>query len=349
MSSGRLAFEIARWAIGFLLLWRMPRPPRSTTEGPIDCTVIVPARDEAANLERLLPSVVPVAAEVVVVDDGSTDGTAQVASRLGATVVDAGEPPAGWLGKPWACATGAGHASHDTMVFLDADVVVEPGGLARIVAAQLANGGLVSVQPWHAVQRPYEMLSAFPNLVGVMGVGAFTIAGRRTAPRGAFGPCIAIDRATYDTIGGHEAVKNDVIEDVALARRAVRAGPVTLFGGREVLRYRMYPDGFGPLWRGWAKNLGGGAGATHPIVLALVIAWMSGLLQAPFTAPWLYGVFAVQLWWLFRRIGSFGVVTALLYYLPLVFFLAVFAWSTVVTVLGRPVSWRGRSVPTRGG
>ena len=124
---------------------------------------------------------------------------------------------------------------------------------------------------------------------------------------------------------------------------------VTLFGGRGVIRYRMYPDGVGSLWRGWAKNLAGGAGATHPIVLVLVIAWMSGLLQAPFTSPGLYGLFAVQLWWLLRRIGGFGVVTALLYYVPLVFFLAVFAWSTLVTLLGRPVTWRGRSVPTRRG
>lgn len=346
MSSGRIAFEIARWAVGFLLLWRMPRPPTADRGATADCSVIVPARDEAPNLERLLPSVVSTGAQVIVVDDGSTDGTAGVADRLGATVVHAGEPPAGWLGKPWACAAGARHASSEVLVFLDADVVVENGGLARIVAAQQREGGLVSVQPWHEVGSAYERLSAFPNLVGVMGVGAFTVLGRRIRPRGAFGPCLAIDRATYDAIGGHGAVRSEVIEDIALSRRVAR---VTLFGGAGTLRYRMYPDGFRSLWWGWAKNLGGGAAATAPIVLAFVVAWISGLLQAPFTALWLYALFAAQVWWLLRRVGGFGVVTALAYYVPLLFFLVVFLSSTALTVLGRTVIWRGRSVSTRGG
>ena len=348
MSGGRIAFEIARWLLGFLLLWRMPRPGRAAGRDAVaDCTVVVPARNEAGNLARLLPSVVPQAAQVIVVDDGSTDGTGGVARDLGATVLTADDPPDGWLGKPWACHTGATAADPDAdvLVFLDADVVVEDGGLARIVDAQRAEGGFVSVQPWHEVSSLYERLSAFPNLVGVMGVGAFTIAGAAVRPRGAFGPCIAIDRRSYADLGGHEAVRGSVIEDVALARRADR---VRLFGGRDVVRYRMYPDGLGSLWRGWTKNLSAGAGATHPIVLLLVVGWVSGLLQAPFTAAWLYALFVAQLWWLFRRIGNFGLLTAMLYPVPLAFFLAVFAWSTVLLALRRPVTWRGRSVPTRG-
>jgi 4,4'-diaponeurosporenoate glycosyltransferase len=341
-----MAFELARWALGFLVLWRMPRPTGVRSDGAVvvDATVVIPARNEARNLALLLPTVVPQAAEVIVVDDSSSDATAHVAEMCGARVVRAADPPRGWLGKPWACHTGAGAATRDVLVFLDADVVVERAGLARIVDAQRDDGGLVSVQPWHEVHRLHEMLSAFPNLLGVMGVGAFTVLGRRLRPRGAFGPCIAIDRRTYDAIGGHESVRDRVIEDVALAQRAPA---VTLYGGKGVVRYRMYGDGLRSLWRGWTKNIAAGAGSTHPLVLLVVVAWMSGAIQAPFTATWLSLMFVAQLWWFFRRIGGFGLVTAFFYPIPLAFFLVLFAASALKTVLRRPVEWRGRSVPTR--
>lgn len=345
MTGGRLAVEIVRWAVGFVLVWRMPVPPREIDDDePVSCSVVVPARDEAHNLRALLPAAVAQAREVIVVDDSSGDGTAEVARELGATVIVAPEPPSGWLGKPWACRTGAAVATYDPLVFLDADVTVEDGGIARIVGAQRRHGGLVSLQPWHDIRRPYEALSAFPNLVAVMGVGAFTILGRRVRPRGAFGPCVAIDRSTYERIGRHDAVKGEVVEDVALARRADR---VTLFGGRGVLRYRMYPNGLRSLWNGWTRSLASGATATHPAVLVLVIMWISGVLQAPFTAWWLVAAYAAQLWWVFRPVGRFGVATAALHPVPLLFFLAVFVWSNVRTFVAGEVTWRGRVITTR--
>lgn len=348
MSAGGLALEVARWAIAWVLLWHVPTPQRVRSTARTDRpAVVVPARDEADNLARLLPSLEGVDADVLVVDDHSSDGTGAVARALGAVVVEPGPLPDEWTGKAWACAAGAAAASADAerLVFLDADVVVEPGGLDRVLGEHDAAGGLLSVQPWHAPERPYEQLSAFFNLIAPMSVDAFTPLGRRVQPTGAFGPCLVVDRADYEAAGGHgaPAVRGAVLDDVALSTSL--GLPVTVLGGRGSLRFRMYPDGLRSLVEGWTKNFAGGAAGTRPLTLLLVLVWMSGLLTA-WRSPLLYAAYVVQLAVLFRRVGRFSPLTALLYPIPLVFFLGVFVRSLVLTFVRRQVRWRGRTLGT---
>jgi 4,4'-diaponeurosporenoate glycosyltransferase len=315
-------------------------------------TVVVPARDEADNLTRLLPSL-PRGVDVIVVDDGSTDGTAEVARALGATVVAPGEPPSGWTGKAWACAQGAQATRSERLVFLDADVVLEPWGLEAALAEHDRQGdGLVSVQPWHAIERPYEQLSALFNLIAPMSVDAFSP--RPPRPTGAFGPCLVIDRATYERSGGHgaERVRGAVLDDVQLARAVQDAGgEVRLFLGRHVgMTFRMYPDGLRRLTEGWTKNFAGGAAGTRPLTLVLVVLWLSGAIAAvvePGPAAGLYVAYAVQLAVQLRRVGRFSPLTAALYPIPLAFFVAVFLRSLVRTFVRREVTWRGRTIRTR--
>src|SRR4051812_25252807 len=237
MSSLRVAAELARWCCGFWLLWRVPRLGDAGGAPRPGVSVIVPARNEAAVIGRLLDSLsgeTGVGDAVIVVDDGSTDGTADVAHRFGADVVTAPPLPEGWTGKCWACATGADRAMAEgagLLVFLDADTRVHPGGLDRLAARGLTAGGLLSVQPHHVTERPYESLSAFFNVVAMMGVGAFTP--RRRPPRGAFGPCLVTSAKDYRRAGGHAAVRGEILDDVALARRYTDADlPVTVFGGK---------------------------------------------------------------------------------------------------------------------
>lgn len=292
------------------------------------------------------------------VDDHSTDATSAVARAGGATVVSAPSLPDGWTGKAWACATGAGVAAGERIVFLDADVVLEPSGLARIVGEHGRVGGLVSVQPLHVTVRPYERLSAYFSVIAMMAVDAFTPLGRRIAPTGAYGPCLVFDRATYQAVGGHATVRAEVLDDVALARAVRRAGrPVTLFGGRGTIRFRMYPSGLAQLIEGWTKNFAGGAAGTRPLTLVLVTAWISGGIAAAWAlatraptlpgAAALYAAYAVQLAVLLRRIGRFGVVVAVLFPIPLAFFVVVFLRSAVLTFVRREVRWRGRAISTR--
>lgn len=322
-------------------------------------TVIIPARDEAANLPGLLRSLgTECPFEVIVVDDASTDATAAVAAGHGARVLDPGPPPAGWLGKPWACAAGALAASHARLVFLDADVRLAPGGLAAVAAAHARAGGLISVQPHHLPGALVEELSAPFNVCAVAGAGG----GRPGRAAVAFGPCICVDRDVYDRLGGHTAVAGSVIEDVDLARRARAAGvPVSTWRGGALVTFRMYPQGWRQLLDGWTKNIARGAGAAPAWAVLGTVVWVAGLGALALrgfagligwlgggAVPWLpimaCAVAAAHCDWAFRRVGRFRVVTAAAYPVTLLVFVAVFARSLLLVVLRRPVRWRDRHV-----
>ena len=365
MTAIRLVLEALRWSAGAWLLWRIPTCRSQAKGAPAASpSVIVPARNEATTLPRLLSSLAsqhPPPAEILVVDDDSADGTAAVAKAAGATVVTPGPLPPGWTGKTWACHHGAQAATAPVLVFLDADTELEPGGLERLQSEHDRRGGLVSAAPDHVTERPYERLSAFFNLVAMMGVDAFTPL-RKRQPRGAFGPCLVTSADDYRRAGGHEAVKGGVVEDVALAHRYTALGlPVTCLGGRGTVRYRMYPGGLGQLVEGWTKNFAAGAGATRPDTFVLVFVWISGCISAAWyvgaalagggslhlaAAATLYAAYAGQLAWMLRRIGRFGWATAAAYPVPLAFFLGVFSRSLVRTHVRKKVTWRGRSIPT---
>lgn len=375
MTATRVALEVLRWAAGVWLLWSIPRCRPAGAEArtagdagarlAAGAAVVIPARDEEGTLPLLLASLAaqghpPV--EVVVVDDWSSDATADVARRAGATVVAADPLPPGWTGKAWACWAGAGATSAETLVFLDADTEVEPGGLDRVLGEHRRRRGLVSVQPFHVPRRAYERLSAFFNVVAMMGVDAFRPGGGRRPPRGAFGPCLVTSRHEYLAAGGHAAVRSEVVEDVALAHRYTAAGlPVSCLGGRGSVRFRMYPGGIGQLVEGWSKNFAAGAGATRAATFLLISMWLSGCVSAawylgraaggagPLTLPAamaLYAAFAVQLAWMLARVGRFGWAPAAAFPVPLAFFLVVFARSVVLTNVRGRVTWRGRTVAT---
>lgn len=368
MSTTRLVLEALRWLTGGWLLWRIPRcrPAGDGADRRAAATsVVIPARDEEATLPRLLASLAaqrPPPARVIVVDDHSADDTAGVARRAGALVVAAAPLPPGWTGKNWACASGADLATTPTLAFLDADAEFEPGGLARVLAEHERRGGLVSVAPDHVTLRPYERLSAFFNLVAMMGLDAFDPLRGRRPPRGAFGPCLVTSVEEYRAVGGHRAVRAEVVDDVALAARYTVAGrPVTCIGGRGTIRFRMYPRGLGQLVEGWTKNFAGGAGAARPLTFVLVSTWLSGCISAPWyvgaaalgrgplplgAALAVYAAFAAQVTWMLGRIGRFGRATGPAYPVPLAFFLAVFARSVLLTNLRGRVTWSGRTIPT---
>ena len=321
-------------------------------------SVVVPARDEAATLPALLESLHELAVragEVVVVDDGSRDATASVARAAGATVLAAGDPPAGWTGKAWACHVGARATSGDLLLFLDADTRLAPDALAGLLDARDEHGGLVSVQPFHTVLRPYEQLSAYFNAVGVLASGVF-----RRHPAGrpmAFGPCLLTSRADYELAGGHAAVRAEILDDVQLAVAYRRADlTVRCYAGDRSVWMRSYPGGLRQLAAGWTKNFASGASAAAPGPTLGAVAWVCAHHAVAVGAALALADGSLALWALawtlaawqlrsvLRRLGSFRWWTWALFPVCLIAFDLIFARSLALTLVRRSVRWRGRDV-----
>ncbi|RBP35660.1 glycosyltransferase involved in cell wall biosynthesis [Roseimicrobium gellanilyticum] len=344
-----LAITLVLWSAGFALLVKLkPAHRRNGTPAggkELSVSIIIPARNEEENLPRLLASLQHQSHalhEIIVVDDESSDRTAEIAAELGARVVSSAPLPEGWRGKPWACHQGAGASSGSHLLFVDADTWVEENGLQSLLDAY--QGGALSVGPWHAVREPYEELSLFFNLNMVFG----------TVPQGLFGQVLLLDRKSYVRAGGHEIVKGFVLENVMLAHHLRRAGvAVRSILGKRQFSFRMYPRGFSELVLGWVKGFASGAKSTPRGTLAISIAWMTSLAFVPLgwiiTGEHVWGatylLCAVQVGWMGQTVGGFRPLASVFYPVQLLFFFAVFGMS--LTTLGRTVGWKGRHFNAR--
>jgi 4,4'-diaponeurosporenoate glycosyltransferase len=367
MTIAVLAFLTLVWLLPFLFLWKIPYPtvegiPKGSDE-TVPVSVIIPARNEEHTLPTLLGSLKQQGmqiGEVIVVNDHSEDATAAIAARYGAKVIEAAPLPAGWLGKPWACWRGALRARGEIFLFLDADTHIAAGGLRKITRSYLQRRGLLSIWPYHRMQRLYERLSALFNIIIMASMGSFTIRGEKARNLGAFGPCVVCSRSDYFRLGGHEAVKGAILEDVALGQLFDDDGlELHNFGGKGTISFRMYPAGIGSLVTGFSKGMASGARVANPKILIPIILWVVGgfivsfwllimLLGSNFhaAAPWtvLHVMYILQIYWILSRMGNYGFYSAFLYPLLFVFFAVVFAISVLRTFFLRNVSWKGRKI-----
>jgi len=295
-----------------------------------------------------------------VVDDHSTDKTANIAREYGVQVIHSNPLPKGWHGKPWACWQGAVKAKGDTFLFLDADTFLKPDGLAKILDEHARMGGLLSVQPYHQMKRTYEKLAAFFNIITMAGTGSFSLFKGNYAARGAFGPCLVCRREDYFLTGGHGRARHQVLESMGVAGAFREAHlPVSSYGGKGAVLFRMYPDGLRTMIDGFSKGFAEGANAISFFMLVMLIAWVTGgvsatrhLIQSAVGGGgmsvmlWacLYVGFSGQIYWMLRRIGNFGIFPCILFPIPLVFFVLVFARSLLIKKGIGKVFWKGRRV-----
>lgn len=249
--------------------WRTGPGLRAETGPPEwpEVVAVVPARDEAALLPRTLPSLLgqeyPGRFRVVVVDDGSADGTAAVAERLGRDaetelcVVRAGERPEGWAGKVWAMAAGVRAAGEPAfLLFTDADIAYAPGTLTRLVRAAAGEGyDLVSQMATLRTRTAWEraIVPAFVYFFALL--YPFRRVGRpgsRTAA--AAGGCMLVRASTLAAAGGPAAIRGALIDDVALGRLVKRhGGRCRLDLSRDVVSLRPYPR-LADLWTMVARS-----------------------------------------------------------------------------------------------
>lgn len=256
-------------------------------------SVLVPARDEAARIgpciTALLASEGLPELEVLVLDDGSRDGTADVVRRCAAgdprvRVIDGGDAPVpdGWLGKTWACARLAQAASGSLLVFVDADVVVAPHGIAAAITL-MRQTGIDLVCPY-----PRQLADgALPRLVQPLLQWSWStllpLRLAETSPReslvAANGQLLVVDTEVYHRSGGHDAVRGDVLDDVALLRAVKRTGGRgVVVDGTDVATCRMYDDA-GSLVEGYTKSLWSAFGS--PAGAAAAVALLSWLYVVP--------------------------------------------------------------------
>ena len=268
---------IEGWLFGSAVVWILlhvgfagwGRGHRLERGGPGTGTVrvCVPARDEALNIGVCVGAVLtdPRVTELVVLDDGSTDGTARAAISAAAgdsrfVVRAAGERPAGWLGKPWACASAADGATTDWLLFIDADVALAPGAVGAAVArAERDAVDLVSLFATWELVTFWERLCipAFGWLIrSVVDLGAVN-SGARAFANGQF---LLVRRSAYDRLGGHGIVKHEILDDVRFAERARERGLAgRLWWAPWAFRVRLY-RGLGEIVAGYRKNLHEGLG-----------------------------------------------------------------------------------------
>jgi 4,4'-diaponeurosporenoate glycosyltransferase len=355
------------WLLGFVFLWKIPSPKKIKDWRPheVRLSVIIPARNEEKNLAELLQSMehqIHKPGEVIVVDDHSEDATADVGKRFGCKVIRSKELPQGWIGKPWACWQGAHSAVNDILLFLDADTCLEPDGLSKLLSSFFENEGLLTVQPYHALIKNYERLSAIFNIIVLAGINAFTPLRSKLKPEGAFGPCMMCRKDHYFEVGGHEIAKNDILESMSLGKAFIEAGHgVHCYGGKKTISFRMYPEGFRSLVEGFSKGFGIGANAISLTVLMMIVCWvfggvsltrhliqsiLAGNLNDIITWMGLDLLYVVQIHWMLVRIGNFGIRTAILFQIPLLFFVLVFALSILKTFILKKARWKGRVVNT---
>ena len=346
--------------------------------------VVIPAYNEADNIAACIAAVLAsddpgIPWQLLVIDDGSTDATAELARAAiagfdHAQLLEAGARPAGerWVGKNWAASRAAAHPwpeglpERQWLLFIDADVRLKPGALAAALSeARRERTDLLSLAPRLLCGCLAEWLVQ-PIVSALLGlVFPLKRTNDPTDPTAfAAGPFMLFRRDAYEAVGGHAAIADVVVEDLTLARRIKGSGRrLRYLVGAELLDLRMYRN-LAALWEGWTKNwfLGldrslvrafGSAGVVlvlfaGPWGLALAGLVATALLGAPVWSLLLPGcvgialVFALALW----RWGRFGLQPRYwwLSWLGALLIAAIVPASIWKTSTGQGWTWRGRSL-----
>jgi glycosyltransferase involved in cell wall biosynthesis len=286
---------LAVYAVLNARAWRNLRelPQVSSPQQP-RVSLLVPARNEEGNLERLLPSLIAqdyANLEIIVLDDHSKDGTLEVIHRFAALdsrlrPIEGSDLPNGWLGKPHACQQLSRAAGGELLIFADADTIWTADGVGLIVNA-FASTRADALCAWPE-QECMDWLSSLLQPLQQWSLLAFlplTLVPARRFPVAvaANGQCLAFTREMYDRIGGHTGVRSSVIEDMALARNVKNArGRFQLLNAAGVICTRMYGTAH-EAFEGYAKNVFPAFGASR---LAFTAVMLLNLIL--FVLPWIW-------------------------------------------------------------
>jgi len=360
-------FALRGWLLAQRPYERIEARPVGAELPPL--SIVVPARNEERQIEQCVRSLLEQRHsdfEVVVVDDCSDDATAQILARIAAEdsrlrVVSGAPLQAGWVGKPWALTQGARVARGEWLLFTDADTFHYSDGAASVQQAAIDRGlGVLSVltdQDLVSFAERALMPSLFLAILG--GTGPIGDVGDASKPEVALfnGQYIMASRAAYEAIGGHAAVRNEIAEDLELARRFKRDGRfrIALTGSDGVAHTRMYRS-LPEIWAGFTKNFALGLrgrpvwGAIGTFALACIsplspLTFIAELLAARWIDAAALGlsmaaVLAVVAFQM--RLMRVPASSVPWYPVGTAFTVAVLTVSIALFASGRGVVWRGR-------
>jgi len=376
MINGELALEgaltvllIAQFA---LILWNrreMRRPePRSWDEHSPLVSLLVPARNEEEVIGRCVSNLLAQDypnIEIIVMDDGSTDATADIVESFGDERIRLQSGRAlgpGWSGKNWACHQLASLAKGEILCFVDADTTIEPTTVSSAMEILVRDqAGLVSLLP-RSGSTSFAGKILLPMVTHAL-FGLFPIAlihkARNPMLAVAFGPFLMVTREAYDSSGGHAAAPDHVVDDVAMSRNVKGAGfRVRIANGTDLVVTRWY-DEIGEIWNGFSKNAYGALG-NNPWMGAAVAFVLTPLLLAPFVRVGLgiagddipeVAVFQIILLLANRaltsNLGRDPMWTTPFHPITVAFWGLTLVHSMLLYVTNASIAWKGRDTPIR--
>lgn len=335
----------------------------STATHDLLISAIVPARDEEDVIAACIHSLAlqPEIAEIIIVNDHSTDRTAEIVRSLMPQIprlrlLEAPAVPDGWVGKNNAVWRGASEAKHTWLLFTDADAQLEPGATAQALQVFQDSGpALISFSPEQILHTWYEK-SLIPFIYCRLArrFSFDKVNDPRSPDAAANGQFLLVHRDAYAAAGGHAAIAGEVLEDVGLAKRIKSLGYRLWFApGKGIVRARMYRS-FAAMWEGWKKNLFQLMGGTNRSVLrefADAVPWIPFVLivlgiRIPVAA------FIGILFLAFRQFGYGMDLTRnqfkgslIFYYAPAFVLYAAVLWASYRAHASGKVSWKGREYP----
>ena len=349
----------------------LKKPP---LEGPLpeplpQVSILVPARNEERNIGPCLASLLKQdypRLEVFVLDDNSSDGTAalveEMASRDGRVALLRGKPlPPGWHGKAYACHQLGQAAKGEWLLFTDADTVHQPHSVSAAIRAAFQDGlDLLSLMPRIIALSFWEKILLPVIPFGILVFMPLGMMNSRPDPRlaMAIGPFILVKRSAYRRAGGHQAIRDDIVDDIAIAREVKRAGGrIALMDGTDVVAVRFYRN-LREIWQGISKSAFAAMGNSLRIMfLVLVVAWCLFVqpyyivfqsIKAREFLPltfWLPSLHILMAWIMHYRIArrfKFPRMTTLFTGVMVLGALLMVLNSARWTLLGRGVQWKGR-------
>ena len=348
-----------------------------------DLSVCIPCRNEEQNLRKTLDSLLDQTKKnilILILNDQSTDGTQSILDKYmlkypNIKVIQGKDKPEDWLGKNWACHQLSEQVSTKLMVFQDADVWLSPTALERITQLLYAYDAL-TVWPHQKLLSFFEQLiipSVYYSLFTLFPavylhrkpkwLPSFLHSRFKELFTAANGQFMAFNKATYFNIGGHYAVRNDVVEDMALARLVKRSNhSMGMYHGQQTIFCRMYHSA-NEVWDGFGKNFLQGfpniftfmlMGLLHllvfilPVIILIISYWVDYATLSELVITLVFASLSVLTYTLQRlsldRLFDWNPMYSLLHIFSVIWFQALAIRLIWNKLGGRKVKWKGRPI-----